>query len=113
MVSIASDDVTLARVAMATTRAVPGVADISRGRYAIARTFGPRGEIVEGVQLTPSPEGLHVEVHVVVTLVPLPPLAAAIRTAVAAALTALGHPVTAVDVWVDDLRLSAPPEEMS
>lgn len=113
MVSTVSDDVTLARAALATMRAVPGVADISRGRYAIARTFGPRGETVEGVQLTPAPEGLHVEVHVVVTLVPLLPLAEAIRTAIAAALAALGHPVTAVDVWVDDLRLSAPQEETS
>jgi hypothetical protein len=43
--------VTLAQAAVAATREVPGVADISRGRYAIARTFGLGGRVVEGIQL--------------------------------------------------------------
>ena len=102
-----ADDVTLARSALAATRGVPGVANISRGRYAIVRTFGLGGTVVEGVQLRHEPEGPHVEVHVVVQLVPIPPLADAVRAAVAAALAGLGHPVTAVDVWVDELRVSA------
>lgn len=112
MSETAPDDVALARAALAAARAVPGVASISRGRYARARTFGLRGEAVEGVQLTSVPEGLHVEVHVVVSLAPIPALADAIRTAVAAALAALGRPVTAVDVWVDDLAVPAPEKEM-
>lgn len=100
----APDDVTLAQAAVAATRAVPGVAGISRGRYALARTFGLGGTVVEGVQLTPEPEGLHVEVHVVARLVPFPALAEAVRAAVAAALAVRGRPVTAVDVWVDALQ---------
>ena len=107
VVEAAPDDVTLAQAALAATRAVPGVVGISRGRYARVRTFGLGGAVVEGVQLTPEPEGLHVAVHGVVRLAPLLPLAEAVRGAVAAALDALGRPVTAVDVWVDDLDLSA------
>jgi hypothetical protein len=106
VVAAAPDDVTLAQAALAATRAIPGVVGISRGRYARARTFGVGGAVVEGVQLLPEPEGLHVEVHVVVRLAPLPALAEAVRGAVAAALDALGRPVTAVDVWIDDLDLS-------
>jgi len=103
------DDVTLARAALGATCAVPGVAGISRGRYAIARTFGLGGETVEGVQLTHAPEGLRVEVHVVVRLVPIPPLADAVRAAVATAAAA-GGVVAAVDVWVDDLRVEGDDE---
>jgi len=100
----APDDVTLARAALGATRAVPGVAGISRGRYAIARTFGLGGETVEGVQLTHGDDGLRVEVHVVARLVPIPPLADAIRAAVALTVAGAGGVVTALDVWVDDLR---------
>jgi len=99
----APTDVALARLALAATRAVPGVAGISRGRYAIARTFGLGGETVEGVQLTHALEGLHVEVHVVVQLVPIPPLAAAVRAAVATTVAGAGGAVAGVDVWVDGL----------
>ena len=98
------DDVTLARVALAATRDVPGVVDIGRGRYAIARTFGLGGSVVEGIQLRREPEGLHVQVHVAVQPVPLPALAEAVRAAIATTLRGLGARVTAVDVWVDDLR---------
>ena len=104
------DDVTLAQAALAAAREVPGVAGISRGRYPIARTYGPEGTVVEGIRLRPEPEGLHVEVHVVVQPVPIPPLAEAVRVAIATRLRGLGAPVTAVDVWVDDLRRSE--EEM-
>jgi len=98
------DDVTLARAALGATRAVPGVAGISRGRYAIARTFGLGGETVEGVQLTHGDDGLRVAVHVLVRLVPIPPLADAIRAAVATTVAGAGGAVAVVDVWVDDLR---------
>jgi hypothetical protein len=113
VVESAPDDVTLAQAALAATCGVPGVAGISRGRYAIARTFGLGGTAVEGIQLTRAPEGLHVEVHVVVRLVPIPPLATAVRAAIATTLRRLEAPVTAVDVWVDDLCLSAAEEETS
>jgi uncharacterized alkaline shock family protein YloU len=98
------DDVTLAQAALAATREVPGVVDINRGRYAVARTFGLGGRVVEGLQLRPELEGLHVEVHVVVQPVPLPALAEAVRAAIATTLRGLGARVTVVDVWVDDLR---------
>ncbi len=98
------DDVTLARAVLGAARAVPGVAGISWGRYAIARTFGLGGETVEGVQLTHGDDGLRVAVHVVVWLVPIPPLADAIRAAIATTVAGAGGAVAAVDVWVDDLR---------
>jgi uncharacterized alkaline shock family protein YloU len=113
VVEIPADDVTLAQAAVAATRGVPGVVDISRGRYAVARTSGRGGSVVEGIQLTREPEGLRVEVHVVVQPVPLPALAEALRAAIATTLRGLGAPVTAVDVWVDDLRLPATEEETS
>jgi hypothetical protein len=110
VVATTPDDVTLAQAAVTATRGVPGVAGISRGRYPIVRTYGPEGTVVEGIQLTPEPEGLRVEVHVVVQPVPIPPLAEAVRAAVAGTLRGLGAPVMAVDVWVDDLR--RPEEEV-
>ena len=106
----APDDVMLARAALAATCAVPGVAGISRGRYAIARTFGLGGEAVEGVQLTHGDEGLRVAVHVVVRPVPIPPLAVAVRAAVAATVVGAGGAVADVDVWVDDLRVEGDAE---
>ncbi|MDB5059447.1 MAG: hypothetical protein JWO59_2919 [Chloroflexi bacterium] len=105
-VPVTVDDLALARAALDATRGVAGVADISRGRYALARTFGLRGEMVEGVQFTASTQGLVVEIHLVVRLVPIPPLACAVREAVSAALTTLGTSVTAVDIWVDALQLT-------
>ncbi len=104
------DDVTLARAALGATRAVPGVAGISRGRYAIARTFGLGGETVEGVQLTHGDDGLRVEVHVVAQLVPIPPLADAVRAAIALTVAGAGGAVAVVDVWVDDLRVEGDAE---
>src|SRR5918912_4060643 len=105
------DDVTLARAAPAAARDVPGVVDIGRGRYAIARTFGLGGSVVEGIQLSREPEGLHVQVHVAVQPVPLPALAEAMRAAIATTLRGLGARVTVVDVWVDDLRRPEEEEE--
>jgi len=106
----APNDVTLARAALDATRAVPGVAGISRGRYAIARTFGLGGETVEGVQLTHGDDGLRVEVHVVARLVPIPPLADAVRAAIATTVAGAGGAVAVVDVWVDGLRVEGDAE---
>jgi len=103
VVTPVTSDVAVARAVLAAVRAVPGVAGISRGRYAIARTFGLGGDAVEGVQITHAEDGLRVEAHVVVRLVPIPPLAAAIRAAVVAALAGAGDAIAAVDVWVDGL----------
>ena len=96
-------DVALARAVLTAARGVGGVTDISRGHYAIIRTSGLGGDSVEGVQLAHRAEGLWVEVHLVVRPVPLPPLAAAVRAAVAAALAQAGALVTAVDIWIDGL----------
>jgi len=101
-----TNTVVLARAAVDATLGVAGVAGISRGRYAIARTFGATGAVIEGVQITEVDAGLHVEVHIVVALVPIPPLAAAVRAAVAGAFYQLGATVTSVDVWVDALHLT-------
>jgi hypothetical protein len=105
------DDADLARAALTATRAIPGVSDISRGRYTVARAFGRRGNVVEGVQFTPEAQGLRVELHVAVRLVPIPPLAQAIRSAVAKVLARQGVFVSAVDVWVDALRTAEAEEE--
>jgi hypothetical protein len=100
------NEVLLARAARTAARGVAGVAGISRGRYAVARTFGLGGTVVEGVQLSQTAAGLQVELHVIVQLVPIPPLAAAVRAAVAAVLGGLGVPVAIVDVWVDALHVA-------
>lgn len=101
------DPLTLAYGALDAACTVPGVVGISRGRYAIARTFGIGGAAVEGVQMIQAPRGLHVEIHLVVGLCPLLALAAAVRIAVAGALAVLGGEVTAVDVWIDRLSEEA------
>lgn len=101
--------VTLARLALAATVAVSGVAGISR--FAVTRTFGLGGEVVEGVRLTPTAGGLGVELHLVVRLVPIPPLADAVRAAVAAAVAREGARVAVVDIWVDALDEGEAAEE--
>lgn len=104
------DEFTLARAVLAATLGVAGVVGIGQGRYAVARTVGLGGRTVEGVLLAPSTAGLSVEVHIVADWVPLPALAAAVRSAVIAALRSLGTAIAGVDVWVDELR-GGPPEE--
>lgn len=107
----ALDPLLLARAALAAARGVAGVVGISRGRYAIARTAGLGGTVVEGVQLSDGASGLQVELHLVVGYVPIPPLARAVRVAVAGALGRLGAEVAVVDVWVDAIRLAGQEEE--
>lgn len=99
-----SVELALARLVLAAAVGVPGVAGISRGRFAVARTSGLGGEAVEGVQLTPMAGGWRVEVHLIVHPAPIPALADAVRAAVAAATARAGARVAAVDIWVDALR---------
>ncbi len=93
----------VARAARVATSRVPGVVAISRGRYARALTYGLGGAVVEGVQVRHAPDGLHVEIHVVADVVPLLPLAATVRVAVATALGVWETPIAAVDVCIDDV----------
>lgn len=104
-------DVELARVARMACLGVAGVAGMSRGRLAVARTFGLGGDAVEGVQLARSPAGLAVEVHLIVRPVPIPPVAAAVQRAVASAIEGAGARVAEVDVWVDALQENGEKED--
>lgn len=97
------DDMALARAVLAAAGTVDGVAGVSQGRYAMARTFGLGGDVVEGVHLAHLADGLAVEVHLVTLLVPLRPLADHVRAAVAAALARPDEPVVRVDVYIDAL----------
>ena len=56
-------EVTLAHAIVAAVRLVPGVADVSAGRFAEVATYGAR-EKVQGVSVQPTTDGLDVEVHV-------------------------------------------------
>lgn len=104
------DEVVLARAVLAAASSVAGVCGISRGRYAVARTFGDGGEVVEGVQFTSSPDGMAIEVHLLITLTPIPALAAAVRQRIVNVLQLHGAAVTTIDVWIDALMLDAPSE---
>jgi len=119
-------DLDLARVIASAVRQVPGVLEMSPGRFALEATYGP-GEHVSGVVLQhPTPDTLSVAVHVVVaeaafraafdeaTLSQLAPdpeqcpmllrLAEQIRTVVSQAADTLGLPaLVAIDVALDDV----------
>ena len=100
-------EVSIARAIVAAVRSVPGVADVSPGRFAEAATYGP-GEKVRGVVVGRAAGGLDIEVHLCAlyadSLV-LPELAARVRSAVRQSVEALGAgPIGRVDVAFDDLR---------
>jgi hypothetical protein len=60
------DELSLADVIAQTVRAVPGVCRMSKGRFALAATYGP-GRLVPGVALwREAPGKLLIEVHIVV-----------------------------------------------
>ena len=106
-------EVSLARAVVAAVRGVPGVADVSPGRFAEAATYGP-GEKVRGVVVGRAGGALDIEVHVCAlyadSLV-LPELAARVRSAVRQSVEALGAgPLRRIDVAFDDLRVE---EELS
>jgi uncharacterized alkaline shock family protein YloU len=109
----AGGDLAVARAAAAAARGVPGVADVTPGRFAAAATYGP-GEVVRGVAVRRRPGGWAVEVHlraVYAPARPLPALADRVRRAVGAAVAALGGgPAGPIDVAVDDLEVGEPPE---
>lgn len=109
----ASGDVSVAQVIRRAALGVPGVAGLSGATAATAASGSPgdwEGALAGGVQYHRAETGLAVAVHLIALPVPLQPLAAAVRAAVATALALIGSPVAAVDVWVDVL-VSAPGEE--
>ena len=101
-------DVSIARAIVAAVRSVPGVADVSPGRFAEAATYGP-GEKVRGVAVSQAAGALDIEVHLCAlyadTLI-LPELAARVRSAVRQSVEALGAGLLRrIDVAFDDLRV--------
>jgi uncharacterized alkaline shock family protein YloU len=101
-------EVSLARAIVAAVRRVPGVADVSAGRFAEAATYGP-GEKVRGVAVGRAAGALDIEVHLCAqyadSLV-VPELAARVRSAVRQAIEGCGAGLLRrIDVAVDDLRV--------
>jgi uncharacterized alkaline shock family protein YloU len=101
-------DVAIARAVVAAVRSVPGVADVSHGRFAEAATYGP-GERVRGVAVGRSAGALDIEVHLCALYADsliLLELAARVRSAVRQSVVALGAgAVWRIDVAFDDLRI--------
>ena len=102
------NEVSIARAIVSGVRSVPGVADVSPGRFAEAATYGP-GERVRGVAVSRSAGALDIEVHLCAlhadSLV-LPELAARVRSAVRQSVEALGAgAVRRIDVAFEDLRV--------
>jgi uncharacterized alkaline shock family protein YloU len=99
-------EVALAQAIVAAVRLVPGVADVSSGRFAEVATYGPN-EKVRGVSVRATADGLDVEVHVCAhyadSLV-LDDLAAQIRMAARKSIESSGDVrIARLDVAVDDL----------
>jgi uncharacterized alkaline shock family protein YloU len=106
--SVFVSEVAIARAAVAAVRTVPGVVDVSPGRYAEAATYGP-GERVGGVAVRRDGGALDIQVHLRVrysdTLV-LPELAAQVRIAVHESVDGLGGgPLRTVGVAFDDVLI--------
>lgn len=104
-------DVTLARAIGVAVRAVPGVADLSPGRFAEVATYGAR-EKVRGVAVKRADGALDIEVHVCAqyaeSLV-LADLATRVREAARQSMEAAGVTrVGRIDVIVDDMRVEGP-----
>ena len=101
-------EVALAQAIAAAVRGVPGVAELSPGRFAEVATYGA-GEKVRGVIVRPTAEGLDIEVHVCArygdSLV-LDELATRVREATRRSVEAAGAPrVSRIDVAFDDLSI--------
>ena len=106
--SLQVSEVSIARAIVAAVRTVPGVAEVSPGRFAEVATYGP-GEQVRGVVLGRTAGALDIEVHLCAryanSLV-LAELAARVRSAVGQTVEALGvGPVQRMDIAFDDLRV--------
>ena len=100
-----STRVRMARLALETALAVPGVAGGHGGRMGLAFT-NDAGERLQGVIATALPGGkVGLELHLVADLVPLYPLADAVRERVtgAAAAAGLAGALGPVDVAIDDV----------
>jgi nitroreductase len=98
----------LAQGIAAAVRAVPGVADLSPGRFVEVATYGAR-EKVRGVSVRQTTETLDVEVHVcaqyAASLV-LTELAALVRESIRQSVGASGAGmVSQTDVVFDDVRV--------
>jgi len=106
-------DASLAEVIRLAACGVPGVVGLSGATAASGSPGDWKGELAAGVQYRRAETGLSVEVHLIALPVPLLPLAAAVRMALATALAQVGSPVVAVDVWVDEMETAAPTGEMS
>ena len=101
-------EVSIAQAIRAAVRRVPGVADLSPGRFAEAATYGP-GEKVLGVAVGRAAGALDIEVHLCAlyadSLV-LPQLAARVRSAVRQSVEGLvAGPLQRIDVAFDDLHV--------
>ncbi len=101
-------EVSIARAIVAAVRRVPGVADVSPGRFAEAATYGP-GEKVRGVAVSRPAGALAIDVHLCAlyadSLV-LPELAARVRSTVRQSVEGLGAGLLRrIDVAFDDLRV--------
>ncbi len=103
----ALDEIVIARAIAAAVRAVPGVAEVSPGRFTTA-TYGP-GQVVRGVGVARAGGLLDIDIHLIAIYgadVDLPELAERVREAARAALDGLGvEGVGRIDVTVDDLRV--------
>jgi uncharacterized alkaline shock family protein YloU len=101
-------EVALAQAVAAAVRAVPGVADLSPGRFVEVATYGAR-EKVRGVIVKQTAESLDVEVHVcaryAASLV-LTELAALVRESISQCVGASGAGmVRQTNVVIDDVRV--------
>jgi uncharacterized alkaline shock family protein YloU len=101
-------EVGIARAIVAAVRSVPGVADVSPGRFAETATYGPY-EKVRGVGVSRERDALDIEVHLCAlhadSLV-LSELAARVRSAVRRSVEALdAGAVRRIDVAFDDLHV--------
>jgi uncharacterized alkaline shock family protein YloU len=106
--SVQVSEVSIAQAIVAAVRSVPGVADVSPGRFAEAATYGP-GEKVRGVVVGRVAGAFDIEVHVCAryadSLV-LSELAARVRSAVRQSVEGLGVGLLRrIDVAFDDLRV--------
>lgn len=64
-------DIALATAVARATRDVPGVMDLSAGRFALAATYGGSGQRVTGVVVRhPTPSTIALEIHVILSQAP-------------------------------------------
>jgi uncharacterized alkaline shock family protein YloU len=101
-------EVELAQAVAAAVRAVPGVADLSPGRFVEVATYGAR-EKVRGVIVRQTAESLDVEVHVCAQYAAslmLTELAALVRESIRHSVGASSaRTVSQTDVVFDDVRV--------